>query len=503
MRKLIKIGEPQLMFGYGQSTEDPRDGLTLFGPVDNSLPYGIVNGVVGTRDGLSFFKQYVNSLRKPTFNTNNITRPFFPGFEATFRAKWQSDRTIFAEVTPIEINKYLYHEDQHTRIYNLVNLYADRINETIRNEDEKADVWFVIIPEEIYRYGRPQSSLPKELVDVRRTTTEKKAKKMIVYGDSLFDHINQENEPYKYDAHFHNQLKAKLLEQAIPTQVIRESTLNWKNNITSTGQYKRDLSKIEGHLAWCLSTAAFYKTGGRPWKLANIRKGVCYVGLVYKQDSRSTDVRNACCAAQMFLDSGDGTVFKGAVGPWYNDETKEYHLNKSKAKELISLTIDTYFRKEGEYPKELFIHARTRFNKEEWAGFTSAVPKTTNLVGITINDRKALKLYRLDSNFPMLRGLAHVESERAGYLWTKGYVPRLQTSLSLEVPNALFVEISKGDADIVTVLTDILALTKLNYNSCIYGDGIPVTLRFADAIGEILTASPTISTPPLAFKYYI
>ena len=29
-----------------------------------------------------------------------------------------------------------------------------------------------------------------------------------------------------------------------------------------------------------------------------------------------------------------------------------------------------------------------------------------------------------------------------------------------------------------TILGDILALTKLNFNSCIYGDGLPVTLRF-------------------------
>jgi len=40
------------------------------------------------------------------------------------------------------------------------------------------------------------------------------------------------------------------------------------------------------------------------------------------------------------------------------------------------------------------------------------------------------------------------------------------------------------------VLKDILALTKLNYNTCIFGDGMPITLKFADAVGEILTAGP-------------
>jgi hypothetical protein len=40
------------------------------------------------------------------------------------------------------------------------------------------------------------------------------------------------------------------------------------------------------------------------------------------------------------------------------------------------------------------------------------------------------------------------------------------------------------------VLRDIMALTKLNYNACKFGGGSPVTLRFADAVGEILTAGP-------------
>ena len=53
-------------------------------------------------------------------------------------------------------------------------------------------------------------------------------------------------------------------------------------------------------------------------------------------------------------------------------------------------------------------------------------------------------------------------------------------------------------------MADVLALTKLDYNTRIYGDGVPVTLRFADAVGEILTAAPRRNElPPLPFRYYI
>ena len=48
----------------------------------------------------------------------------------------------------------------------------------------------------------------------------------------------------------------------------------------------------------------------------------------------------------------------------------------------------------------------------------------------------------------------------------------------------------------------LLGLTKLNYNACLYGDGEPVTLKFADAVGEILTAGP-VTDVPLPFRLYI
>ena len=53
-------------------------------------------------------------------------------------------------------------------------------------------------------------------------------------------------------------------------------------------------------------------------------------------------------------------------------------------------------------------------------------------------------------------------------------------------------------------LSTINVRLKLNFNACIYGDGIPVTLRFANAVGEILTAAPTPSeSRALSFRYYI
>jgi len=57
----------------------------------------------------------------------------------------------------------------------------------------------------------------------------------------------------------------------------------------------------------------------------------------------------------------------------------------------------------------------------------------------------------------------------------------------------------RGNASVDIVCKDILGLTKLNYNACIYGDGVPVT----ESVGEILTTGKNIKTGVLPFKHYI
>ena len=390
----------------------------------------------------------------------------------------------------------------HLRVYGTVGVFANPIIEACKTEESKADVWFVVIPDEVRTYCRPPSIVDPDVRQhaIRKFSTTAAAK-AFYKTRSLFAEYEEETTPYLYEEHFRDQLKARLLASMVPTQVVRESTLA---NTEPLGAEEKNVSEVrlQSSIAWTLSTAAFYKAGGRPWKLAKVREGVCYVGLVFKQDDTSGDRRMACCAAQMFLDSGDGVVFKGAVGPWYSPEKREFHLCKEAARELGKLAVESYKSRVGVEPREMFIHGRVRLGSEEWSGFEEAGSGKTNLVGVRIRGEPNWKLYRYGRN-PVLRNLAYIESERKAVLWTRGWTPRLQTYPGLEVPNPLTVEVNQGKADIQVVLSDILGLTKLNFNSCIFADGNPITLKFADAIGEVLTAGPVKDVPPLPFRFYI
>ena len=53
------------------------------------------------------------------------------------------------------------------------------------------------------------------------------------------------------------------------------------------------------------------------------------------------------------------------------------------------------------------------------------------------------------------------------------------------------------------VLRDILGLTKINYNSCNFNDGLPVTVRFADKVGDVLVMGSAKGNERAPFKFYI
>jgi len=495
---LLKLREPKLRFGHNQALEDPRDGLTLFGPLDEGKTFGVRPAVIGTADGIRRFWRWVEQIQRP-IDDRKISRPPFPGFEAAFNVPFSQRGVFEIPLDKRELIDACHIEDRHQRVHRVVRLFAEPIKAALKDE-AKADVWFAIVPDEVYASCRPESVVPRNLRTPFEARISKGIARKLLSEPSFFEELNEDATPYRYQPHFHNQLKAVLLDDETPTQIIRESTIAPTDFLNPMGYPKRKVG-LPSEIAWNLCTTAFYKAGARPWKLAEVRPGVCYLGIVFKLDETGPDGRWSSCGAQMFLDSGDGLVFKGTGGPWYSATTNSYHLDEEAARQLLDTAVAEYKLRAGKPPDELFIHGKARFDDAEWRGFLSGAPPSTRVVGVRIRLAEDLRIYRPGAH-ALLRGLAFVRDERTAFLWANGFIPRLQTYPGREVPRGLLVDVCRGRADVRTVLNDVLALTKLNYNACIYGDGQPVTLSFADAVGEILTAGP-VSGAPLPFKLYI
>ena len=498
------LKEPLLEFGKGQCLEHPQDGLFLHGPVKVKGSPEVVNvGVIGTPTGIRLLESWLNKLagRITAENPRIFHTAGWPGFQASFGAKLEVEPVASIVLGETAIKNAVSISNRTEAVRKTVLLYEEKMIEHLRTEETRPDVWCVVVPEIVHKYGRSEVIGPKD--GIESTLMSERDAAEFLRGGALFPKMEEEARTYLFARNFHHQLKAQLLHREVAIQIVRETTLDPTLDLDNFGNPRRSLQE-PAKVAWNFATTLYFKARGQPWQLANVRPGVCYVGLVFKEDPSPAQRGDACCAAQMFLNSGSGVVFRGALGPWYSEQKREFHLDRTAAADLVNQVLEAYKKDHKDPPNELFIHGRQRFSEDEWAGFRSAVPNETRLVGVRIRPSQDLRLFRPNVAVPVLRGTAVTISQREGFLWTTGYVPRLRTYPGFETPKPIHIEINRGDGDLPTVMRDILALTKLNYNACDYSSGLPVTLKFADRVGEILTASPRgMAAPPLPFRFYI
>lgn len=224
------IDEPLLTFGNAQKAIDPRDGLMLFGPFDQMKIRGIKNiGVIGTKGLRDKMVDYLKKIHSPVINSDpSIARPNFPGLETIFGISVNFDNIIQIDIKEDEINKYLNYTDSHQRVHNWVNLYVTQLIEYTEKEEMPVDVWFVVIPEIIYQFGRPNSKIPKseENVNVGLKKQDRNSAQMDLFFQEEKDLLR---EAYEFEVNFHNQLKAKILSSKIVTQIIRESKIAYED----------------------------------------------------------------------------------------------------------------------------------------------------------------------------------------------------------------------------------------------------------------------------------
>lgn len=509
------LDEPMLEFGNGQLADDPHDGLALFGPPNPParLPDHVA---IGTEQGLRLWEGWVRELNSSA-SCVEIERqrpwPPYPGYDVAFGSRWASpvkQYTIDREL----LSHSSFLAERYHRAFAVANHYIEPFESKIPKLDSKPGLAVCIVPDDVFKNCRMKSRVIESsdngaslepMKDYRRLLEDERS------GQTAFQFDDEEPpslEFMKLSPDFRRQIKARVMAYDIPIQIIKESTLTITDQIRNG---EKGVNPLSDRL-WNTGTALYYKSGHKPWRTPWAREGVCYIGMAYRIDDR--DHRSACCAAQMFLNDGDGVVFVGEFGPWYSEDRKEFHLSKKAATQLLRGVLETYAGMDGPKLKEVFLHARSGLDSEEFAGFQDACPDDVDLVGIRVRkDRFGPRLFRHDDNpkagdrgkHPVLRGTFWKRTNRHGLLFTSGFKPRIATYDGWEIPTPLEITVQHGEADIVQVARDILGLTKLNYNACQLGESQPITVKYSDKVGEILLANPDMPRDGWRpnFKFYI
>lgn len=206
--------------------------------------------------------------------------------------------------------------------------------------------------------------------------------------------------------------------------------------------------------------------------------------------------------AQAFDDSGEGIVLRGKDFQWDQSEMgKSPHLDETQARQLIAEALKRYRDETRQTPRRVVIHKSSRYWPGERLGFQRAVSEVPefDLVSIWSSDR--VRLLR-QASYPVLRGTQFSVGEIT-YLYSTGYIPTMRAFPHGHVPSPLQIADHYGDASMEQICAEILALSKLNWNSAFFAAAEPITLKFSRAVSDVMREIPFGVTPLPQFKFYI
>lgn len=111
------------------------------------------------------------------------------------------------------------------------------------------------------------------------------------------------------------------------------------------------------------------------------------------------------------------------------------------------------------------------------------------------------RLYR-DHSYPPLRGTALTHADGC-LLYTQGSVDFYHCYPGLYAPRTLDIRLDRSESGVVGLLTELLALTKMNWNSTELINLEPITISAARSVGSILRHIRPECTTQSRFSFFM
>jgi len=413
--------------------------------------------------------------------------------ETPFRCDLVFGSTWEEQVPDHALRLALAEPDYFHRIAAVVELFTERVQK-LKERGPQPQVIVCAIPQEVIDVCSLDESFG-EVRRVRLTAYERRAKNQRDAGQlSMFPvSLGDEDDDSPGHRNLRRALKAETMRFDIPTQVIRESTL--------TGKGTRSLQD-EATRAWNFCTGLYYKAGGHPWRLADMPPDTCYIGVSFYKERLSSSPLMRTSLAQIFSHRTDGLVFRGEPFEW-DRSMPSPHMPGDVAQRLIEEALRLYERHSERPPLRVVVHKSSRFFDEERTGFQEALKQVPHVDLVTL-EKRGIQFFRYGS-YPPVRG-TWVKFDRDNHLlYTRGFVPFLRTYPGMRAPQPLELLEHHGDTSPDQLLTEIMALTKMNWNSADFACEEPMTLAFARKVGDILGELPPGpgSIPQAEYRFYM
>lgn len=285
----------------------------------------------------------------------------------------------------------------------------------------------------------------------------------------------------------HDQIKAVCIERGIRSQLIRESKV--RNENTS-------------RMRWWLSLALFTKAMRTPWMLESSGEKVAYVGIGYSIDEASKDKHIVLGCSHVFDSTGQGLRFRLSQLQkpiWLENHftrQKNPFMSRDDAYLLGDRTRQLFYEAHQSLPNRVMICKRTSFLNTEVEGLLSSLSGIPHVDLLTIQEDSMWRFCAYDTvkeqvhGFPVKRGTGLILGDADMLLWLHGNVINLKSNRSYfqgksRIPTPVRVTRYAGDTPVETIASELLALTKMDWNTFALYKQMPVTVTTPNSIARI------------------
>lgn len=476
--KVQLLSEPAIQFGNAGVHVDIRAGLTAHGAVDrgaSNVPVPIGMGLVGTTATIDKVRDWIESCRNGVDSREEKLkelRPSFPGMrEEIFGTRLTISDATTRTISRHELQAALTAPEPMDR---LVDLFLDHARDLAGRGH--LNVLVIAPPIEVFALGDTQPPP----------------------ADGPLDDGQEQAAP-RYVPNFHDRFKARALELAAPSQLVRPDT--YGGGSTRTHGARRPTLQDPATRAWNFHTALYYKAGGVPWRLVKHSSALstCYVGASF---FKSIDGgRLSTSVAQVFNERGEGLIVQGGNATIDRRDLTP-HLSVEDAHRLLANGLAAYRREHRTMPARVLVHKTSYFNDAEIEGCQLAAKDERIEVLDLVSVRRAGARLLRAAVPAVVRGTTLTFDDRSGIIYLKGTVPYFRTYPGMYVPRALEFTRDDGETPPLELAKELLDLSKLNFNNTQFDSGDPITVRAARRVGDILKHVSSDKQIQSRFRYF-
>lgn len=476
--------EPELEFGDRHYHQDPRLGLMEAGPLQTYLGDVIKVGVVGSsktvEDTRNFIAHIGAGVEGKSVKHPNMHPPF-PGLgnQSPYRCRFEVEEGATAALSQSKLDR-IAKEPNHQKA---VEMAVDEIVAELQALEDGSscpDVAIIALP------VRLLERVWNAKVDAGGTTEPE--------DSSGSDAPN-----------FRGMLKAKAMGLSFPIQIVWEDVIDDKVSIPQKikESSSRKIQDTAGR-SWNLMTSLYYKGSGRiPWR-RRAKEGEytsCFIGISFYREAGGQQLFTS--AAQMFDERGRGFILKGRRAHT-ESRGKHPYMTMEDARSIVESVLSAYKAHHKTLPARVMVLKTSRFKDEEADGIISAL----NAAGAELRDlvwvqeSYSARVLR-DGNYPVMRG-TFVDLGGKGLLYTSGSMPYYGTYPGEYSPNPLLLCPHRScDSTIEQLAEEVLSMTKLNWNSTQMNQRLPIPIRAARKVGEVLKYVPEGQPVSTDYRKYI